>query len=275
MRQKYSREKRNCEVKRRNKTAVTRNWVFFERLHFLDSFIQPRSYVVVRYLRYAFVCNFNSCFRTYTNDRFVEEYDNTMLHENGLEDSNEAAGDASKTIDIEVEDGIFIDEYEVLSNDNHVTGLQDAYIELERSRNKQNISDHQQSDENIRNRIDRIVSEYSQEESTIEYQSPATPEVISNGNENGIIDGSGDVEMQQPSENSQPFVDENIVDMDNYVSQHPGCSSSFRTPTVPPYPSRCYDPKTGEIVIARVERTVSHTSIFFRCSMSLINAESR
>lgn len=45
LRQKYSREKRNCEVKRRNKTSVSRHWVYYERLHFLDSFIQPRSYV--------------------------------------------------------------------------------------------------------------------------------------------------------------------------------------------------------------------------------------
>lgn len=45
LRQKYCREKRNIEVKRRNKIVYRNTWVFYDRLQFLDAFIQPRSYV--------------------------------------------------------------------------------------------------------------------------------------------------------------------------------------------------------------------------------------
>lgn len=249
MRQKYSREKRNCEVKRRNKTAVLRDWVYYERLHFLDSFIQPRAYVVVKYSRFAFVYYFNSNFRTYTNDRFVEEDDDTNgLDENGIEDTNEASGDTSQAIDIDVEEGINVDEIGPFPIDSNDTGLQDACMELD-----QTNPDHHQSDENIFIRRERVVSAYSQEESTIEYQSFTAPDVTS-----VEIETAGDIEIHQPSENCQELDDTTIVNIDNYVSPHPGTSSSSKNTIIPSYPSRCYDPKSGEIVIARIEKPVNH-----------------
>lgn len=44
LRQKYCREKQKIEIQRRTKSNPGRPWIYFERLRFLDDFIQPRSY---------------------------------------------------------------------------------------------------------------------------------------------------------------------------------------------------------------------------------------
>lgn len=190
-----------------------------------------------------------------------------MLPEYGIENTNEARDDASQTIDIDVEAGIEIDEIEAPPIVDNVTELQ----------NVQNNTDYQESDENTWNCSERIVSKYSQEESTIEYPSSAIPHVTPSANENDIPADdieiqnttAGDTEIEQLPENSQQLDNANIVDIDNYMSSHAGTSSSHRMPTLPPYPSRCYDPKTGEIIIARIEKTVNHPKVRLFFSLSL------
>lgn len=176
-----------------------------------------------------------------------------MVHED-MNDTNDAHGETSQTIDIEVEDGINIDEeFGPFSSDDNDTGLQDEYVRLENSRNVQNDPDHQQSDDIIWNEFSRITSEYSQEESVIHgHQSSIVPHITPSENENDTT--AGDIEIPQIPENHEHIDNGNFVD--NYTSSRPETSSSCRNTTIPPYPSRCYDPRTGEIIIATVNQSV-------------------
>ncbi|XP_037045773.1 uncharacterized protein LOC119081133 [Bradysia coprophila] len=221
LRQKYSREKRSSELKRRYKTAVSRNWVFYERLNFLDSFIQPRS--------------------TYTNDKFDENDDDTeMLNEFGTEETN---GGDSNAVEIEIEAGIGVDELGGLATDD---GL-NTCVQLDTTQHEQSDIDQQQTDGNIFNCHERIASEYSRNESTFHHhQSSVVLRTISRDDRNDT--NIGDTAAQPSSENVEQIVGANVVDMDSYMSPHPGTSSSTGNITVPPYASRCYDPKTGEII---------------------------
>ncbi|XP_037047231.1 uncharacterized protein LOC119082018 [Bradysia coprophila] len=170
-----------------------------------------------------------------------------MLNECGMEDTEDASGVTSKTIEIELENGINIDELGAITTDDTDTVV-NACVQLGIPRDIQTDPDNHQPDENIWNCRERIVSKYSHEQSTIEYQSLNEPRVTSRDNENDKATG----DVQQQVENGQQPDDANVMDLDNYVSPYPSTSSSISNTTIPPYPSRCYDPKTGEIIIARI-----------------------
>lgn len=210
LRQKYCREKRNEEVKRRNKCAIRRYWIYYDRLHFLDSFIQPRSYVII-FISYTFDNMPNSCFRTYTNDTlFVEDDD-----ERG---SGVDVDDASN-IDIQLEDGIDINELRNIDGADENSGVE-RNGNLRITATFQNYHDNDQRDhENLADDVqematERILSDYSGEMSRIDYVSQPF---------NVFANDNSDSDDQTAEDNHQSTEQ---IDADNYISPEPGTSSS-------------------------------------------------
>lgn len=143
--------------------------------------------------------------------------------------NEEDRGDGMEIVEIEVEDGIDVDG-EVGAGDDD-TGLQ---VESGWSSR------------------DRVFSKYSQEVSTVDYQSSTEPCATERNDRNESV------ENQQPPENRQQLGDKSVLgNCVLSVPVHP-------VTVLPPSPSRCYDPKTGEIVLydAAYRHRVRHLFTF-------------
>lgn len=208
MRQKYCREKRNLEVKRRNKLVNRNSWVLFDRLHFLDAFIQPRAYVFSKQFIGVFEPKWLSLFRTFTNDTgFVDEHDQEMVEEGDETENFDEASihgiHESRTILLEVDESVDANDL-------------DNFIEYDRDNTTQATCQYGESF----NRMQEVRSEYTGDVSQIVFLS----ECDKNGDclENGeLVPGSTIAETE---EQHHHIVEQNDPD---YMSQHASTSSSY------------------------------------------------
>ncbi|XP_037048567.1 uncharacterized protein LOC119083739 [Bradysia coprophila] len=183
------------------KCGTQRYWVYFERLRFLDSFIQPRS--------------------TFTNDTSFDEDKGTS---NNSDLETDLVDESESNIEIQLEDGIEIDELELQDGGYEKNG-NDEHLDENMDKSGQHTS------------VKRVISKYTGEVSTFTYVS--TPSI--------------DVRVDQQHDSAVEAVDNEIpqeqIDepVDGYMSPY-----SNATSTKVNVPSRQSIPTTAKGTSARI-----------------------